>query len=180
MRDDAARSGRVTRMTLATAYHFLLLASALIAGAIAVVAWQRRQAPGASSLIVLMLCEMWWSGFYLSLHEQGSFCSLTHGMHELTIIYDARHTGALDTAVTGRPLHENTGVASISVRFSPRYIDVPGLLYLLIQRVTLQNVNLIEISSTYTETMLFVAESDARLVFDTIFESFLVRATAQR
>ncbi len=46
---------------------------------------------------------------------------------------------------------------------------------MLLQRVALQNVNLIEISSTYTEIVFYVAEKDTRIVFDTLFHSFLVR-----
>ncbi len=115
------------------------------------------------------------NGFYLKLHQQNAFCSLTHGMHELTLIYDGRYGELLDSSLPGAPIHEHRGIASIGVHFDRRYVDIPGLLYLLVQRVTLQNVNLVEISSTYTETQLFVAEADARLVFDTIFETFLVR-----
>ena len=50
------------------------------------------------------------------------------------------------------------------------------MLYMLLQRVTLQNVNLIEIISTYTEIVFYVDERDTQTVFDTLFQSFLVRS----
>ncbi|MDT8894015.1 hypothetical protein RSO41_05055 [Halomonas sp. I1] len=114
--------------------------------------------------------------FYRRIHDNNDFCNLTQGMHELTVIYDSRHGSDLDHTVRTQPIYQSEGIASISVQFDENYIDVPGLLYLLLQRVALQNINLIEISSTYTEAMIFVAENDARLVFDTLFESFLTRS----
>ncbi|MEZ5590063.1 MAG: hypothetical protein R3F53_04905 [Gammaproteobacteria bacterium] len=52
------------------------------------------------------------------------------------------------------------------------------MLYTLLQRVALQNVNLIEISSTYTEIVFFIAEK-IRIVFDTLFQSFVVEQNAK-
>lgn len=51
---------------------------------------------------------------------------------------------------------------SIGVQFGEGYADVPGILYTLLQRVALQNVNLIEISSTYAEIAFYGDEADAR------------------
>ena len=70
----------------------------------------------------------------------------------------------------------NDEVAAVTARFPERHIDAPGILYALMQRVTLQNINLIEITSTYTEISFFVAQADARLLFDTFFESFSLQS----
>ncbi len=119
------------------------------------------------------------TAFSQKVQARNDFCSLTQGIHELTLIFDARHQEALDRAVRTPPRYRHESLASITVQFDARYVEVPGMLYLLLQQVTLQNVNLVEISSTYTEIMLFVAESDARLVFDTLFERFLIRSEAR-
>ncbi len=116
------------------------------------------------------------TAFSRQVQAQNDFCSLTQGIHELTLIFDSRHQEALDRAVRTAPRYRHESLASITVQFDARYVAVPGMLYLLLQQVTLQNVNLVEISSTYTEIMLFVSESDARLVFDTLFERFLIRS----
>lgn len=116
------------------------------------------------------------SEFSRHVQSRNDFCSLTQGIHELTVIFDSRYRTLLRDSTHARPTYRNDGIASISVQFDERYLDVPGLLYILLQQVALQNVNLVEISSTYTEAMLFVAEEDARLVFDTLFERFLLRS----
>jgi aspartokinase len=70
------------------------------------------------------------------------------------------------------PVHQHTHLAPVGEQFDRRYARIPGLLYTLLQRVTLQNINLIEISSTYTEIVFYVDEHDTRTVFDTLFQSF--------
>ena len=54
------------------------------------------------------------------------------------------------------------------------------MLYMLLQRVALQNVNLIEITSTYTEIVFYIDQRDTQTVFDTFFESFLVKSGGGR
>ena len=71
-------------------------------------------------------------------------------------------------------------VSAVTVQFAKSYVDVPGMLYMLLQRVTLQNINLIEIASTYTEIMMFIDEADTRTIFDTLFQSFLVKSGGER
>ena len=113
---------------------------------------------------------------YGQVHEKNGFCDLSLGMREVTIILDARLRDWLDEAVPQRPVYRNDEVAAVTARFPERHIDVPGILYALMQRVTLQNINIIEITSTYTEISFFVAQSDARLLFDTFFESFSLQS----
>ena len=74
-----------------------------------------------------------------------------------------------------RPLFRHDHLAAIGVRFDPRYARIPGMLYMLPQRVALQNVTLIEITSTFTEIHLFIAEDDTRAIFDLLFQSFLAK-----
>jgi len=47
--------------------------------------------------------------------------------------------------------------------------------YMLLRRVALQNVNLIEITSTFTEIHLFIDERNTQIVFDLLFQIFLSR-----
>ncbi len=113
---------------------------------------------------------------YGQVHEKNGFCDLSLGMREVTIILDARLQDWLDEAVPQKPIYRNNDVAAVTARFPEHHIDAPGILYALMQRVTLQNINLIEITSTYTEISFFVAQQDARLLFDTFFESFSLQS----
>ena len=109
---------------------------------------------------------------YQRVHARNEFCNLSLGMRQVTIILDARLVSWLDKAVPQPFLYRNQDVAAVTARFPEHHIDVPGILYALMQRVTLQNVNIIEISSTFTEITFFVPQADARLVFDTFYACF--------
>lgn len=109
---------------------------------------------------------------YQRVHARNEFCDLSFGMRQMTIILDARLIAWLDEAVPQPFLYRHKDVAAVTARFPDHHIEVPGILYALMQRVTLQNINIVEISSTFTEFTVFVAQSDARLVFDTFYECF--------
>ncbi len=117
------------------------------------------------------------NALYNRIHEEGGFCSLSQGLRELTAIFESRFRPELGQQIRQPPLYEHERLASVGVQFGARYADIPGMLYMLLQRVTLQNINLIEITSTYTEIIFFIDETDTRTVFDTLFQSFLVRGT---
>lgn len=115
---------------------------------------------------------------YERIHRDGGYCSLSQGQHEVTIILDRDRMPELDRKIRRKPVYRCDDLAAIGVQFDPRYAHIPGMLYMLLQRVALQNVNLIEITSTYTEIHLFVAEEDTRAVFDLLFQSFLSKGSA--
>jgi len=109
------------------------------------------------------------------IHRLNGFCSLAQGPHEITIIIDGRYRPLLRQNVAAAPLYDHDRIASVAVQFGASYTDVPGMLYMLLQCVALQNVNLIEIASTYTEIIFFVDESDTQTIFDAFYRNFLVR-----
>lgn len=113
------------------------------------------------------------------IHRESGFCSLSQGSREITVIIDSRYRAWLGEEITRKPLYQHDRLSSIGVEFNRRYVDIPGMLYMLIQRVALQNINLIEITSTYTEIMFFVDQADTQVVFDILFESFLAKSKAR-
>ena len=117
---------------------------------------------------------------YNRIHRENGFCSLSQGLHEVTLIIDGRFRSVLESEVRQKPVYQHANLSSVSVQFSERYADIPGMLYMLLQRVALQNVNLIEITSTYTEIVFYIDERDTQTVFDTFFRSFLVKSEGGR
>ena len=117
---------------------------------------------------------------YNRIHRENGFCSLSQGLHEITLIIDGRFRAILEAEVRQRPIYQHANLASVSVQFSEHYAEIPGMLFMLLQRVALQNVNLIEITSTYTEIVFFIDERDTQTVFDTFFRSFLVKSEQAR
>ena len=65
------------------------------------------------------------------------------------------------------------GLASLGVTFDERYLDEPGFLYFVLQQLYFQNINIVELASTSTELILYLAQADVRLAFDTIYQRFV-------
>jgi aspartokinase len=94
------------------------------------------------------------------------------GTREITIILPSSNSAQLKSEIREKPKFEKTGLAALCIEFRPEYVLDPYLLYYLIQQITLQNINIWEISSTYTEIIFYLEEKDIKLAFDTIYLQF--------
>ncbi len=112
---------------------------------------------------------------YGFIQSRNGFCNLCEGMTEITVIVESTYQSKLERITNQKPLYTHDQVGSICVKFSDTYATIPGMLYMILQRVALQNINLIEISSTFSEINLYFDEKDTRIVFDTLFTCFLTK-----
>ena len=113
---------------------------------------------------------------YSRLKRKGAFLTVSEGTSEITLIFSSDHRGVVTDILPGRPKLSRDKVAALSVRFHPKYLDVPGLLYKILEQVSLQGINVIEIASTSTELIIYINERDIRLSFDTLLSAFVERA----
>ena len=113
--------------------------------------------------------------FYSKVQESGGSLTITEGTSEVTVIYDEEFLSLRKRTIRDTPVEERTGVGSLSVRFDRAYLETPGFIYLVLQQLYFQNLNVVELSSTATEMVLFLAEEDVRLAFDTLFSKFRSR-----
>lgn len=103
--------------------------------------------------------------------NRGHF-TITEGISEITAILELRHEVVLRKSVPEKPLWRRDDVASLGVKFPASYLLEPGFLYLVLQQLYFQNINVIELASTTTELIVYLAQSDVRLAFDTIHGGF--------
>ncbi|MBT3349630.1 ACT domain-containing protein [bacterium] len=113
------------------------------------------------------------SKLFDELEKQHGFFSQSENSREITLTIDNRFAPLLHEIVQEEPKYQNQNVACVEVQFSAEYFETPGLLHALIQKITLQNINLIEVSSTYTGFCFFVEKKDMKLAFETLHDSFL-------
>jgi len=95
--------------------------------------------------------------------------TLNRGAQELTLIVDNELSEQIQEKIRTKPKNVTAPVAAISIYFDEKYAEIPGFLYYVIQQITLQGINIVEATSTYTELIVFVAQKDARLAFDTLY-----------
>ena len=107
------------------------------------------------------------------IRKKNGFWSVTQGMCEVTIFFENIFSDLAGECLTENPKYQNNEISCVGVRFSEKYFEVPGILYALMQKIILQNINLVEISSTYTELNFYVRKKDVKLTFETLHDYFL-------
>lgn len=109
---------------------------------------------------------------YHKIQGQKGFMTITQGPTEITVIFEHSFIDLVEKAIPEKPKDRNDKISSISVKFDEKFLQISGLLYVILQQVALQNINIIELTSTGTEMIIYVAEKDAKLTFNTIYNRF--------
>jgi len=106
--------------------------------------------------------------FYINLQDKSEYITISQGTREITIIISENLFKNFKKIVSEKPIQIKKNVASIGVQFGPNYVERPGMIYYLVQHITLQNINIEEISSTFTELIFYIDKKDMKLAFDTL------------
>jgi len=106
--------------------------------------------------------------------ELGLYFVLSESASEVTFIFDKEARDTVSRYMKEVPLYRNDHVSSISIKFDEKFIWIPGHLYSILQKLNFQNINLIEVSSTYTEFVLFLEDKDIQRAFDTLQRCFKI------
>ncbi len=106
------------------------------------------------------------------LNEKG-FMTITEGSNEITIIFENRFLSKIKSELHEKPKYSKEKISSICIKFNEKYMKIPGLLYLILQQIALQNLNIIELNSTETEIILYLETKDIKYAFDIIYNKFI-------
>lgn len=104
--------------------------------------------------------------------KQKEYITLTEGTNEITIIIKEDFYEKTKQAIGEEAINEHKDIASIGLQFSEKFNNTPGFIHLILQQISLQHINLIEIASTYTELVLYIDQKDTKLAFDTLVYGF--------
>jgi predicted peroxiredoxin len=104
----------------------------------------------------------------------GHFC-VCEGASQVTVIIDENDLPEAKNVFSTRSLVKPISASSISMAFDPKYLTTPGFLYIVLQQIALQGINILELSSTATELILYISPESVTLAFDTLYERFMKR-----
>lgn len=113
-------------------------------------------------------------------YARNGFITITEGIRQTTVILEAENLNVLLSASSSPPIIVHRDLASVSMTFNERYLSVKGILAQLLAEVALQNINVIELTSTATEFSVFLKESDVQLAFDAIYNRFGRRSSSAK
>jgi len=109
---------------------------------------------------------------YSEIQKRDGFMTLTEGISEITTIVESENFGLAETWINAPLRLVNRDIASVGVVFHEKFIEVPGLLYMILQTLTMQHINIVELASTATEFIIYIDQKDIYLAFDTILSKF--------
>ncbi|MCI5064854.1 hypothetical protein MRY87_03915 [bacterium] len=112
---------------------------------------------------------------YQKVQKKGGLISVTEGLTEITLTFEAKYEKLAKEVLSAKPKRWEEEVGSLTVKFDDRYGEEPGFLYAVLRQIALQSINIVEVSSTATEFILYLQERDIQLAFDTLYRTFSAR-----
>jgi hypothetical protein len=103
------------------------------------------------------------SDFYLAVSQIST---------ELTVITDQEKESAIIKLFRIKPVFKKSGLTALSINFDEKHVPDVGFVFSIIQALTLQYINIWELSSTYTHLVFYLDHKDVNLAMDTIIAKF--------
>lgn len=95
--------------------------------------------------------------------------TVTQGFNEITLITNKRNKPKLRKVFKSIEIKsEIDDIASITINIPVEAIESVGLFYIATKALTWENINAIEVVSTFTELTFIIKEKDAAKAFDTL------------
>lgn len=109
---------------------------------------------------------------YKMVKQNNGYITISHGVHEITLIFDSQYSDAIQEKLKDQVKSLIADVSSIGVSFDEKTYRIPGLLSRIIQSIAQQGISTLELASTYTELIIYIASKDRTLCFDTLQRKF--------
>jgi len=98
---------------------------------------------------------------------EGAVLNVIQGDRQTTFIFSRKMEKEVREALQGEKfISELSGLAQISIGFSKEMFETPGFIVYVLKEVSWNNINIIEIISTYTELALIVNEEDLMKAYE--------------
>lgn len=101
--------------------------------------------------------------------SKGDFLTITHGMYEMTIISNKKYKEKMAGMFSRHEIIKETGgLSSLIVKIPEEASEAVGVLYTLTKALSWENINIVEVVSTFTEEIFIIKEEDAALAFGAV------------
>jgi aspartokinase len=102
-------------------------------------------------------------------YRKGDFLCITQGVHEVMIITNHRHASQIKKLIPSKFIRASIEkVSSISVRIPESAVDTVGLFYIVTRALNWEDINVIDIVSTYTEMTFILRDRDVSRAYDVL------------
>jgi hypothetical protein len=104
--------------------------------------------------------------------EARGYISIIQGVYETNVIIDEICFHLVDKHVKDKPKNIRRNIASLNIQIAEHAYETPGQFYCLVQAISLQGINIFEITSAFSEMIFYLDQKDVKLAFDTIYNYF--------
>ncbi len=106
-------------------------------------------------------------------HDRDTFLTYTQGIFEVMLVASSSiEKAVLDIFSAEKVVCHLRDLSAITIRLSPRTVYVPGVYYSILKHLAWENVNVVDVVSTYTEFTVLIENQNVDRAFS-ILKRFL-------
>lgn len=110
---------------------------------------------------------------FAKIRAQKGFFELSESAQEVTMIFPSEFLALVREIIPNTSIKfVRSPLTGLRIRFDESAYETPGMVQFILQKVYLQGVNVVEMSSTYTELVLYFESKDIKLAFETLHDGF--------
>jgi aspartokinase len=103
--------------------------------------------------------------------KDGAFLTITQGINEVMIITNKKYESAILKVFSDDEVKKKiSGLSSVTIMIPENAFNTMGLFYLVTRALNWENINIIDIVSTFTEMTFIIKEDDASRAFNCLRE----------
>jgi aspartokinase len=101
--------------------------------------------------------------------KKGDFLTVTQGLYEIMVIVNHKHEEKIKALFSQQSIRQVVkNLSSLTIALSEEAIETIGLFYQATRALNWENINIIDIVSTYTEMTYILKEEDTARGFETL------------
>jgi len=102
-------------------------------------------------------------------YRKGDMLTITQGFHEIMIITNKKHEKKIDDLFPASSIKKRIkNLSSITINIPAESVETIGLFYVVTRALNWNNINIIDIVSTFTEMTFLVKEDDTSRALDVL------------
>lgn len=98
--------------------------------------------------------------------QNDMFYSVAESMNEISLVIDKSLVCMFESYDFDMVNFIQKNVSAYMIKIPKDYLEIPGVFQYFVQRFTLNQINILEVSSTYTELIFYIDSNDLNLVID--------------
>ncbi len=101
--------------------------------------------------------------------EKGDTLNIILGNYEISIVVSEKYKEQIEKFLKGEKiLSKETNLIALSISFKSDYFHTPSVIFNVVRRVSMENINIYEIVSTMTELTLILHKKDSMKAYESL------------